>query len=130
MAAGHASGHAADEERVEQMVGNLLRAGVLIAAIVAFGGGMAFLARHGSSTPAYHVFRGESTMLNTLGGVLHGVAALNTAALVQFGIVLLIATPVARVLLTLIAFALRRDWMYVVISAIVLGALMFSLLGG
>jgi len=37
---------------------------------------------------------------------------------------------VARVLLTLIAFALRRDWMYVVISAIVLGALMFSLLGG
>ncbi|MGH7626024.1 MAG: DUF1634 domain-containing protein [Gemmatimonadaceae bacterium] len=130
MAAASASGHAADEERVEQMVGNLLRAGVLIAAFVAFAGGVAFLAHHGASVPAYHVFRGESAMLSTLGGVLHGVAAFDTAAIVQLGIVLLIATPVARVLLTLIAFALRRDWMYVVISAIVLGALMFSLLGG
>ncbi|HEX5409647.1 MAG TPA: DUF1634 domain-containing protein [Gemmatimonadaceae bacterium] len=129
-AAVRASGHAADEERVEQMVGNLLRTGVLIAALVAFAGGVAFLAHHGASVPAYHVFRGEPTMLNTLGGVLHGVAAFDTAAIVQFGIVLLIATPVARVLLTLIAFAMRRDWMYVVISAIVLGALMFSLLGG
>lgn len=130
VAAGRASGHDADEERVEQMVGNLLRAGVLIAAFVAFAGGVAFLAQHGATAPAYHVFRGESTMLNTLGGVLHGVAALDTAALVQFGIILLIATPVARVLLTLLAFAIRRDWMYVVISAIVLGVLMFSLLGG
>lgn len=125
-----ASGHAAADERVEQVVGNLLRIGVLVAAAVAFAGGVAFLAQHGMSVPAYHVFRGEPTMLDTLGGILRGVAALDTRALVQFGIVLLIATPVARVLLTLIAFAVRRDWMYVVISAIVLAALLFSLTGG
>lgn len=125
-----ASGHSAADERVEQVVGNLLRLGVLVAAAVAFAGGVAFLAHHGNTVPAYHVFRGEPSMLNTLGGILHGVAALDTRAIVQFGIVLLIATPVSRVLLTLIAFAIRRDWMYVLISAIVLGALLFSLTGG
>jgi uncharacterized membrane protein len=51
-------------------------------------------------------------------------------AIIQLGIVLLIATPIARVLLTLIAFAVRRDRMYVLISALVLVLLGYSLLAG
>ena len=54
-----ASGHAPAEERVEQMVGNLLRIGVLVAAAVALLGGIAFLIHHGSLTPDHSVFRGQ-----------------------------------------------------------------------
>lgn len=125
-----ASGHAPAEERVEQMVGNLLRIGVLVAAVVALAGGIAFMIHHGSLIPDHSVFRGQPEMLSTLRGVVRGAIALEPAAIVQLGIVLLIATPVARVLLTLIAFAVRRDWMYVLISGIVLALLAYSLVVG
>lgn len=125
-----ASGHAPAEERVEQMVGNLLRIGVLLAAFVTVIGGIAFLVHHGSLLPDHSVFRGQPEMLSTLSGVISGALALQPAAIVQFGIVLLIATPVARVLLTLVAFALQKDWMYVLISAIVLALLTYSLIVG
>lgn len=125
-----ASGHSAADDRIEHVVGNLLRIGVLIAATVAAIGALFFLAHHGGDPARYHVFRGEPGALSTLTGIVHGVLALNSRAVVQFGIILLIATPIARVLLTLIAFALRRDWLYVVVSGVVLGTLLFSLLGG
>jgi uncharacterized membrane protein len=125
-----ASGHAPAEEHVEQMVGNLLRIGVLVAAAVALGGGIAFMLHHGALVPDHSVFRGQPEMLSTLTGVVAGAVALQPAAIVQLGIVLLIATPVARVLLTLIAFAVQRDWMYVLISAIVLVLLAYSLIVG
>jgi uncharacterized membrane protein len=124
------SGHAPAEEHVEQMVGNLLRIGVLIAAAVTIVGGIAFMIHHGSLVPDHSVFRGQPAMLSSVSGVISGVLALEPAAIVQLGIVLLIATPVARVLLTLVAFAVQRDWMYVLISAIVLALLAYSLLVG
>jgi uncharacterized membrane protein len=125
-----ASGHAPAQEHVEQMVGNLLRIGVLIAAAVTIVGGIAFMIHHGSLVPDHSVFRGQPEMLRTLTGVIAGAIALEPAAIVQLGIVLLIATPVARVLLTLIAFAIQRDGMYVLISAIVLALLTYSLVVG
>jgi len=125
-----ASGHPASEEHVEQMVGNLLRIGVLVAAAVALVGGIAFMTHHGSLVPDHSVFRGQPAMLSSLSGVISGTLALEPAAIVQLGIVLLIATPVARVLLTLVAFAVQRDWMYVLISAIVLALLTYSLIVG
>ena len=44
--------------------------------------------------------------------------------------ILLILTPVARVAFSVYAFGLQRDWVYVVITLIVLGVLVFSLAGG
>ena len=46
------------------------------------------------------------------------------------GVLLLIATPVARVALSLVGFALERDWHYVLITAIVLAILLYSLIIG
>ena len=43
---------------------------------------------------------------------------------------LLVATPIARVIISVTAFALQRDWTYVVITLIVHAALGYSLLGG
>jgi uncharacterized membrane protein len=42
-------------------------------------------------------------------------------------LLLLIATPVARVLFSVLGFGLERDWMYVVITLLVLALLVYTL---
>jgi uncharacterized membrane protein len=48
--------------------------------------------------------------------------------LIQLGLLLLIATPVARVAVAIVGFALERDRLYTVISLIVLLILLASLI--
>ena len=50
--------------------------------------------------------------------------------MIQFGLLLLIATPVARVVLCVIGFARQRDRLYVVVSSVVLLVLIYSLSKG
>ena len=118
------------DERVEQLVGNLLRAGVIVAAIVTALGGVALLLQHGAARADYHLFRGEPAALRTVGGVVTSALRLESRGVVQLGLVLLIATPIARVLLSLVAFVLQRDRLYVVVTAIVLAIQLFSLVFG
>ena len=47
------------EHQLENIVGNLLRVGVMLAAVVVFGGGALYLIRHGAISPDYRVFHGE-----------------------------------------------------------------------
>lgn len=119
-----------DDERVEQIIGNLLRWGVIISAIVVQIGGIVYLIRHGWEMPRYAVFRGEPSDLRSIPGIVEGFFGLRGRSVIQFGLLLLIATPVARVAFSMVAFALERDRMYVVITAIVLGVLVYSLAGG
>ncbi len=118
------------DEQVEQAVGKLLRIGVLVAACVAAVGGVAYLLRHGSAPVAYHAFNGEPQSLRTVRGVVDSAFALNSLGVIQLGLLLLIATPIARVALSLIGFFRQKDGKYVVITAIVLAILAFSLAGG
>lgn len=118
------------DDEVDQFLGNLLRAGVIIATIVVVIGGVLFLARHGFEVADRRVFQGEPTELRSIGGIIRGVAAGQAAAIVQLGLLLLIATPVARVAMSLVAFLLQRDRVYVLVTAIVLAVLIFSLTGG
>ncbi len=118
------------DQRIEVIIGILLQVGVLLAAGVVVLGGIVFLVRHGASLPAYHVFQGEPTDLRTLSGIFHDAFAFTGRGIIQLGLLLLIATPVARVVFSIFAFALERDSMYVVITIIVLVILLFSLAGG
>ena len=43
---------------------------------------------------------------------------------------LLLATPVARVAFSVVAFALQRDRLYVAVTLVVLGILLYSIVGG
>ena len=115
---------------VEQLVGRLLQVGVLIAAVVTIVGGLMLLAHHGHEVPVYTPFRGEPAELTTLGGIVRGAFALDARAIIQLGLVCLIATPVMRVAFTLVAFVLQRDRMYVLITAIVLTLLLYGLVFG
>ena len=118
------------DDQVDQLLGNLLRLGVIIATIVAATGGILFLARHGLEPSKGHVFVGEPAELRSLGAIVRAAVALQPDAIVQLGLVLLIATPVARVAMSLVAFILQRDRVYVVVTSIVLALLIFSLSGG
>ena len=118
------------DQRVETIVANLLRAGVLLAAAVVALGGIIFLVRHGRAMPQYARFVGEPFELRTVSGIIRGTASFHGRNIIQLGLLLLIATPVARVAFSVVAFALERDRLYVVITLIVLAVLLFSLAGG
>jgi uncharacterized membrane protein len=115
---------------MEELIGTLLRVGVTLAAAVVLLGGTAYLARHGLAAPQYHVFVGEPTDLRTLSGIVKGALAFRARGLIQLGLLLLIATPIARVAFSVAAFALQRDRLYFVVTLIVLAVLIYSLTGG
>ena len=118
------------DRRIELIVGSLLRAGVLLAAAMVILGGVIFLARHGREVPHYHVFLGEPGVLRTVPGILREAASLRGREIIQFGLLLLIATPILRVAFSVVGFALERDHLYVAITLVVLAVLLFSLAGG
>ena len=118
------------DEAVEQLLGNLLRVGVIVATAIAALGGLLYLARNGGQAAAFRDFRGEPGGLRTLHGIAVGVMSLEPAAIIQLGLLCLIATPVVRVAMSLIAFVLQRDRLYVIITAIVLALLGYGLLHG
>ena len=118
------------DQYVEELIGNLLRVGVTLAAAVVLFGGSVYLARHGRAAPQYRVFMGEPTDLRTVSGIVEDALSFRGRGLIQLGLLLLIATPIARVAFSVVAFAVRRDRLYVVVTLIVLAVLMYSLTGG
>jgi uncharacterized membrane protein len=117
------------DEEVELFVGNLLRYGVIIAAAVAIIGGIPYLIANGTVTPHFGAFHQGPEALTTVRGITHGLFSGNSQSIIQFGLLLLIAIPVARVAFSLLAFAKQRDWTYVVVTGIVLGVLLWGLSG-
>ncbi|MEO7104603.1 MAG: DUF1634 domain-containing protein [Gemmatimonadaceae bacterium] len=117
------------DEHVELFIGNLLRWGVILAACVTAAGGILFLSLHGGNVADYRVFRGQPDALKSVTEVARSAFDLNPEALIQLGILLLIATPIARVALSLLAFLKQHDHVYTVVTAIVLGVLLYSLIG-
>ncbi|MGA3317486.1 MAG: DUF1634 domain-containing protein [Candidatus Korobacteraceae bacterium] len=115
------------DQRIEIIIGALLRTGVTLAAAVVFCGAVVYFARHGGGVPNYAVFHGEPENLKSVSAIVHGALGMSGSAIIQLGLLLLIATPVARVLFSAIAFALERDYLYTFITLIVLGILLYSL---
>jgi uncharacterized membrane protein len=118
-----------NDEKVEQIVGNLLQLGVSLAGFVVFIGGVLYLFSFGHLPVNYHSFHGEPAALRSLRPIIVGVVHLESRSVIQFGLLLLIATPVARVLFSTVAFALERDRTYVAVTLAVLAILLYSLLG-
>ena len=117
------------EHDVEIRLGRLLQAGVAIAAAVVLAGGVVYLIHNGGSRPHYSTFAGEPAELRSVGGILGDAAALRGRGIIQLGLLILIATPVARVAFSLYAFLRDRDRAYVLITSVVLILLVLSLAG-
>jgi uncharacterized membrane protein len=116
---------------VEQVIGNLLRIGILISAVVVFVGGVLYLAQEGQRPMTEHNgFHQEANQklqpLRILSDAMHG----SSEGIIGLGLLMLILTPIARVLFCVIAFALQRDRNYVLISLLVFLILVYSLFSG
>ncbi len=114
---------------IELYMSVLLITGVIISGVVVLVGGIIYLYQNKYVTSNYNVFLGEPERLRNLYEITKGAFHFQGRALIQFGVLLLIATPVARVLFALIGFLLERDKLYTMISLIVFAILLISLIG-
>lgn len=121
-----------DDQRMEIVMGRILQIGVLLASAVVVVGGVLSLLADGAEKPAYGSFHPAPYKLWLLhpGALLAGVGHGNAMAIIQLGIVLLIATPIARVVCAVVAFSLERDRLYVGVSVFVLAVLVWGMLRG
>lgn len=118
------------DERIDQIIGRLLQFGVMLAGAVVTVAAAFYLVKHGGDTAAYGAFHVEPGDPRTIAGILHGAATtMHPRAWIQLGLLILLLTPVARVVLLLGAFALQRDALYVGIATVVLLVLVASLAG-
>ncbi len=106
---------------MERTIATLLRAGVMLSAAVVLSGGVWYLATSGSAVPAWGKFRGAAWGVHSMGGMS------GPEQVILLGLLILIATPIARVVFSLAAFVLERDRDYVVITLAVLAILLYSI---
>ncbi len=108
------------DQRMDEIMGNLLRAGVMTAAAVVLTGGIWYLLA-APARPDYRSFHANLRGFHAL-GTLSG-----PETLIMAGLLILVATPVARVVFSLAAFVMEGDRLYVAITAAVLAILLYSL---
>lgn len=115
---------------MQSVIGWILRGGVIASMTVVVIGGIIFLWRHGQSIPDFHTFKKVPYFISSSEGVFAGVIHGKGQAIVQLGIMILIATPVMRVIFAVIAFTFEKDRLYTLISLLVLLIILASMLTG
>lgn len=116
-----------NDERIEIAISVLLRAGLVMASVLVITGGAFYLYQHGPDLPDYISFRGEPTKLTNVKGVLQSARDFESRGIIQLGILLLILTPISRVIFSAAAFLVRKDYLYVAVTLFVLAVLIFNL---
>ncbi len=122
--------HRFDDRRMEAIMGRLLQSGVFLASLVVATGGVLYVRAHAHDAVDYRTFVSRPVDLHHLGGLVPGVFRGHATAIIETGVLLLIATPIARVVFAAVAFVAERDLLYVAVSLFVLAVLMFGLLHG
>ena len=116
------------DEHIERTISLLLRIGVVGAAAIVLTGGVLYLFQYGLTLPHYQVFQGEPVHLRTVSGIFATALSFESRGIIQLGLLLLILTPIARVVFSVAAFAIQRDHLYVSVTLIVLIVLLYNLL--
>ena len=113
--------------RVETFIGNVLRYGVLLCALViGVGLSLTFLTPEKLDPPLAQFL---PALLNgqVFAAGMPSLVGSNPNAIIAIGLLMLIALPVLRVFLTLLIFLVERDRAYIVITTVVLLVLIFGL---
>lgn len=112
---------------LESIMGRLLITGVIISATLVILGGAGYLYQMGFSNPHFKTFRGEPSNLRSVKQIISGVTHFDSLSIIQLGLLLLIATPISRVVFSVIGFLFEKDYLYVFISLIVLMIIGYSI---
>jgi uncharacterized membrane protein len=115
---------------MQAIIGWVLRAGVFVSMLIVFIGGVIYLSRHSSEHIDYHEFKGVPDFVHTLPGIFHGILDGRGRAIIQAGILLLIATPVLRIIFSAVGFMIEKDYLYVGITLLVLLIIVSAMLTG
>jgi len=121
------SNQAPSDERIERVISRLLRTGLIMASLLVLVGGVIYIYQHGGELPQYSHFHGEPAEMKSLKGVVNAALDLESRGMIQFGLLLLIFTPISRVIFAAIAFLSRKDYLYAGVSFFVLAVLIFNL---
>ena len=122
-----------DPDTMNNVVGNALRVGVVTSAVIILFGTVLLMANNGLSTTSndltYNTGRVPHGSFDiSLSGLFSGVASLQPYSIIELGVIVLLATPVTRVIISVLLFAAEGDKAYVYITAVVLTLLLFSML--
>ncbi|MDQ1149214.1 DUF1634 domain-containing protein [Sphingobacterium zeae] len=125
------SKHYWGDKDISLLVGQILRTGVVIASSILVLGGILYLIVHGQETvPNYSDFVGEGNANTTITGIITGALSRNVPQIIQLGVLLLIFTPIVRVIGSLFGFVIEKDKLYIIITLIVLAVIIGSILSG
>jgi uncharacterized membrane protein len=119
-----------EQKALQQLIGKLLRTGITISSLIILSGGILYLLQQGAEPRSAFLFDGGEPHFTSISGVAQGILHGNSQSIIQAGILLLIATPVARIAFSLAGFIRERDRLYIIISFIVLTILIASMLSG
>jgi uncharacterized membrane protein YfcA/uncharacterized membrane protein len=109
------------KELTAKLIGWILQGGVILSASIILVGLLMLPLRPGGLSVNRLL-----TFPHTLGQVWAGLLVLRPQAIIGLGLLLLIATPILRVAVSIVAFAIERDLRFVVITALVLVILLLS----
>lgn len=112
------------------IIGFVLRAGVLVSLCIVIFGGVIYLIHEGSRIEHYDIFKGGKNGIGSANGYLHNIFSLNGRTIIQTGLILLIATPIIRVVLSAIVFLKEKDYLYTGITLLVLAIIFTSMMTG
>jgi uncharacterized membrane protein len=115
------------DKEIDLSIAGMLRFGVTLAACVVASGGALYLWHPRRPVPDYLHFHADAA-LSSIASIFRGAFHLDPPSIIQLGLLLLIATPVVRVVFCVIGFARQRDRLYVAISSTVLAILLYSLI--
>lgn len=120
--------------KVEILISNLLRVGVISSLVVVVAGTAMSFVHHPNYLSSAHELQRLTTpgaaFPHTLKETFQGLRQGNGRSVVVLGLLLLVATPVMRVAVTVIAFLIQRDHIFAAITTIVLILLLLSFLLG
>jgi uncharacterized membrane protein len=120
--------------RAERLISTVLRVGVLASLATILLGTVIAFAHHPeyitSPRELLHLSRPSESFPHTLRSVLIGLAGLRGQAIVVLGLLMLIATPVVRVAVSILLFLEEGDMTYVAITSTVLALLVLSFIIG
>lgn len=112
---------------IESVMGKLLITGVILSGSLILVGGIYYLIQEGFSIPHYQTFIGEPSHLRSVKQIFNGVLHYDSLSIIQLGLLLLIATPISRVIFSVIGFLFEKDYLYVTISLVVLVIIAYSI---
>ena len=115
--------------QMEMFIGRMLRVGVFTACAIAIVGGILYIVQNGGTQVDFAEFT-SSMAVESIGDVIRGVLVLDAISVIQLSLLILIATPIMRVVVSVIAFAIEKDYLYVIITLVVLSIIIFNIFNG